>query len=32
MNQKYADVITLNEALELIAKIRPEAAAKRAVS
>ncbi|MCZ6624737.1 MAG: isochorismatase family protein [Deltaproteobacteria bacterium] len=32
MNQKYADVITLTEALELIAKLRPKAAARRAAS
>lgn len=32
MNQKYADVITLKEAFELIAKLRPKSAVKRAAS
>lgn len=32
MNQKYADVITLKEALELIVRLRPKAAPKRAAS
>ena len=32
MNQKYADVITLKEALELITKVRPKAAARRVAS
>ena len=32
MNQKYADVITLKEALGFISKLRPKAAARRAAS
>ncbi|MFQ5903151.1 MAG: isochorismatase family protein, partial [Candidatus Binatia bacterium] len=32
MNQKYADVNTLKEALEFIAKLRPKAAARRVAS